>query len=42
MRNRLIHAYFDIDHDVIWKTVNDALPLLGSQLEEIISHLHHS
>jgi uncharacterized protein with HEPN domain len=19
MRNRLIHAYFDIDHDIIWK-----------------------
>ena len=19
MRNRLIHAYFDIDHDVLWK-----------------------
>ena len=20
MRNRLIHAYFDIDHDILWRT----------------------
>ena len=26
MRNRLIHAYFDIDMDIVWKTVRDALP----------------
>ncbi|MBF0333239.1 MAG: DUF86 domain-containing protein [Alphaproteobacteria bacterium] len=34
MRNRLIHAYFDIDHDILWKTVTeeipDLLPLLRS------------
>ncbi|AWJ94808.1 DUF86 domain-containing protein (plasmid) [Azospirillum baldaniorum] len=36
MRNRLIHAYFDIDHDILWKTVTeeipDLLPLLRSLL----------
>jgi uncharacterized protein with HEPN domain len=21
MRNRLIHAYFDVDHDIIWITI---------------------
>jgi len=26
MRNRLIHAYFDIDVDTVWKTVKDDLP----------------
>lgn len=26
MRNRIVHAYFDIDLDVIWKTVTDELP----------------
>lgn len=26
MRNRLIHAYFDVDHDVVWKTVKDFPP----------------
>jgi uncharacterized protein with HEPN domain len=32
MRNRLIHAYFDIDHDILWNTatkdVPDLLPLI--------------
>ena len=26
MRNRLIHAYFDIDADRVWETVTDDLP----------------
>jgi uncharacterized protein with HEPN domain len=26
MRNRLIHAYFDIDHEVVWKTATEELP----------------
>lgn len=28
MRNRLIHAYFDINHDVLWRTATDELPRL--------------
>lgn len=26
MRNRLIHAYFDVDLDRVWDTVTDDLP----------------
>ena len=26
MRNRLIHAYFDIDLDILWQTVTTELP----------------
>jgi uncharacterized protein with HEPN domain len=33
MRNRLIHAYFDIDRDILWKTATDELPALLPQLE---------
>src|SRR5437899_747696 len=33
MRNRLIHAYFDVDHDVVWKTIKDYLPSFTRQLE---------
>ena len=29
MRHRLVHAYFDIDLGVLWKTVQDDLPALG-------------
>lgn len=28
MRHRLVHAYFDIDLDILWKTVQDGLPPL--------------
>jgi uncharacterized protein with HEPN domain len=36
MRNRLIHAYFDIDNDRVWDTIQDDLPELISGLELII------
>lgn len=26
VRNRLVHAYYDINHDVLWKTVMEELP----------------
>lgn len=36
MRNRLIHAYFDIDVNRVWDTIVDDLPALVAQLEEIL------
>ena len=36
MRNRLIHAYFDIDLDVVWSTVTKDLPQLKADLESIL------
>ncbi|HSO83753.1 DUF86 domain-containing protein [Thiocapsa sp.] len=38
IRNRLVHAYFDIDLDVLWKTASTAIPSLMRQLEAILSH----
>ena len=36
MRNRLTHAYFSIDLDIVWDTVtNDLVPLV-KQLERVI------
>jgi uncharacterized protein with HEPN domain len=35
MRNRLIHAYFDINLDILWKTVVEDLPPLVAELEKI-------
>ena len=32
MRNRLVHAYFDINPDILWDTVPLALPGLLTQL----------
>jgi uncharacterized protein with HEPN domain len=28
MRNRLVHAYFEVDHDLLWQEVHDTLPLV--------------
>ncbi len=28
MRHRLVHAYFDINLDILWRTVQDDLPPL--------------
>lgn len=36
-RNILIHEYFGIDAEIIWKTVIDDLPLLKRHLLEVIS-----
>ena len=33
MRNRLIHGYTGVDHDILWNVVHDDLPHLIGQLE---------
>jgi uncharacterized protein with HEPN domain len=35
MRNRLIHAYFDVDNDVVWKTATEELPTLLPKLRAL-------
>lgn len=35
MRNRLVHAYFDVNTDILWKTVTISLPALLQQLEAV-------
>jgi len=37
MRNRLIHAYFDIDLDVVWSTSKEDIPLLITELKKLIN-----
>jgi uncharacterized protein with HEPN domain len=36
MRNRLIHAYFDINLDILWKTITEDLPPLIAKLKRIL------
>jgi len=36
MRNRLIHAYFDIDPDLVYDTLVGDLPRLIGSLQEIL------
>ena len=35
MRNRIAHGYFDINLDVVWDTVQTALPELLKQLPAV-------
>jgi uncharacterized protein with HEPN domain len=36
MRNRLVHAYFDIDHDILWTTVTRVVPPLAERLKILL------
>ena len=37
MRNRLIHAYFDINPSIVWMTAFSDLPALVAQLESLLA-----
>jgi uncharacterized protein with HEPN domain len=39
MRNKVIHGYFGVDIEVIWKTVQEDLPLLQATLARIFEDL---
>ncbi|GAB4192997.1 MAG: DUF86 domain-containing protein [Coleofasciculaceae cyanobacterium] len=41
MRNRLVHAYFEIDLDIVWEVVTNDLPFLVSELDGIIQSEEH-
>jgi len=36
MRNRLIHAYFDVDPDILWVTVSEEIPQLMPLLKAAV------
>jgi uncharacterized protein with HEPN domain len=42
MRNRLIHAYFDVDLDIVWETVRNDLPPLVATLKSILFGQEHT
>lgn len=39
MRNRLIHAYFDIDYDIVWAAISEEIPAIIPHLEQILLHI---
>jgi uncharacterized protein with HEPN domain len=39
MRNRLIHAYFDVDLDIVWTTVKEDLPALLPALDQALTSM---
>jgi uncharacterized protein with HEPN domain len=39
MRNKVIHGYFGVDVEVIWKTVHEDLPPLQARITKILEDL---
>ena len=37
MRNRLVHAYFDVDYELVFSTVHSDIPVLIDQIQLLIS-----
>ena len=38
MRDKLIHHYFGVDWDIVWKVVKDELPELEKKINEILEN----
>ncbi len=36
MRNKIVHEYFDIDWDIVWKTIKEDLPELETQIKKLL------
>jgi uncharacterized protein with HEPN domain len=41
MRNRLIHGYFDINPDIVWRTVDEEIPQLIGPLQRLLEEWCH-
>ena len=38
MRDRLIHAYFGVDYDIVWDVVTNKVPMLRLEIQQIIQN----
>ena len=36
IRDKLIHGYFVVDYEIVWKVIKEELPLLKPQMEKIL------
>lgn len=41
MRNRLIHAYFDVDYEIIWQAVTREIPEIIPKIEHMLLLAHN-
>lgn len=39
MRDKLIHGYFGVDHEIVWKVVRERLPEVKTNVKKIIDQL---
>ena len=38
MRNKLVHQYFGINMEVVWKTILEDLPMIVGEIEKILKN----
>lgn len=39
MRNRVAHGYFDVDLEMVWKTIHADLPELHTQIKQLLDEI---
>lgn len=39
MRNKVIHEYFGVDEEILWKTVQEDLPVFRGQIAKMLKEL---
>ena len=42
MRHRLVHDYFDVNHDILWNTATEAVPQLLEQVAPLVESSNSS
>ena len=42
MRDKIIHFYFGVDYEIVWKVIKERLPELKQQIENIIKEMGKS
>lgn len=40
MRDKMIHEYFGVDIEILWKTVKEDIPSLKPLMEELLKKMH--
>ena len=41
MRNKVIHEYFGVDVEILWKTITEEIPILKKELSKIKRDMNH-
>jgi len=41
MRDKIIHSYFAVDYEVVWKTVKERLPEIKPKIDAILEELEN-
>ncbi len=39
MRDKLIHEYFGISYEIVWKTIKEDIPFLKQEIEKILNEI---